>query len=291
MVLDLAKLHFEKELRLAIERMGKKTALRDACEYALMGGGKRLRPLIVLMTAEALGSLDVMPVAVSVEFFHAASLIADDLPCMDNDSLRRGRPSLHKAFGESTAILASYTLIAGGYGGIYENRERMKLDPQFALSSDRRAIHCLEAATRCAGIHGATQGQFLDLYPPDSRLETIREIIAKKTVTLFEISFVFGWIFGGGDLERLKEVGECAYHLGMAFQIADDLLDDSEDLARQNPINIAAVCGREKGMAFFAEEMNGFISSLKLLGLFNASFQEVVTWLWDYAPSHRNSIR
>ena len=291
MHLETAKFRFEEELRSAVERMGKKTVLRDACEYALMSGGKRLRPLIVLMTADALGSLDAMPAAASVEYFHTASLIADDLPCMDDDSLRRGRPSLHTAFGESAAILASYTLIAAGYGGIYENGERLKRNPQFASSADRRSVHCLEAATRCAGIRGATQGQFLDLYPPDSSLETILEIIYKKTVTLFEISFLFGWIFGGGDLERIDEVRKCAYHLGMAFQTADDLLDDAQDSMRENPINIAGACGRDRARALFEEELGDFISSLKGLGLFNGSFQEVASWLRNYAPSDRNAIR
>src|SRR5258707_9122846 len=96
---------FETALRLFIEQMGGKTTLRDACSYSLLSGGKRLRPLLVLMTAEAIGSCDVMPVALSVEFFHTASLIADDLPCMDNDEMRRGVPSLHKAFGEGSAVL------------------------------------------------------------------------------------------------------------------------------------------------------------------------------------------
>ncbi|MBU6446236.1 MAG: polyprenyl synthetase family protein, partial [Verrucomicrobia bacterium] len=160
--------------------MGEKNTLRDACEYALRGGGKRLRPTIVLMIAEALGfGADAMPAALSVEFFHTASLIADDLPCMDNDDVRRNRPSLHKVFGESAAILASYALIAEGYGGIYRN----------SGNNPKAAVICLEAATRCAGISGATGGQFLDLYPPDFSFETVQKIIYQKTVTLFEISF------------------------------------------------------------------------------------------------------
>src|SRR5512146_3527868 len=120
MLLERYRRRFEEEHPQAIERMGEKNVLRDACEYALIHGGKRLRPLIVMMTADALGrGLDVMPAALSVEFFHTASLIADDLPCMDNDDFRRNVPSLHKAFGESVAILASYTLIAEGYGALH----------------------------------------------------------------------------------------------------------------------------------------------------------------------------
>ncbi len=254
-----------------IEQMGEKNLLRDACEYALLNRGKRLRPILVLMVADALGTgADVLPAALSVEFFHTASLIADDLPSMDDDDLRRNRPSLHKAFGESVAILASYALIAEGYGGIYRN----------AQDFPEGALICLEAATRCAGIKGATNGQFLDLYPPDFTVETIQKIIYQKTVTLFEISFLFGWVFGKGDLKKLESVKRAAYHLGMAFQMADDLIDGPQD----SRINLVIAVGREQALKMFESEVRGFVSSLKKLGLWNKTFQEVVSWLENYAP-------
>ncbi len=254
-----------------IEQMGEKNTLRDACEYALLNRGKRLRPILVLMVADALGKgADVLPAALSVEFFHTASLIADDLPSMDDDDLRRNRPSLHKAFGESVAILASYALIAEGYGGIYRN----------AQGFPEGALICLEAATRCAGIRGATNGQFLDLYPPDFTVETIQKIIYQKTVTLFEISFLFGWVFGKGDLRKLEDVKRAAYHLGMAFQMADDLIDGPQD----SRINLVIAVGREQALKMFESEVRGFVSSLKKLGLWNKTFQEVVSWLENYAP-------
>ena len=213
---------------------------------------------------------DALQAALSVEFFHTASLIADDLPCMDDDDLRRNRPSLHKAFGESIAILASYALIAEGYGGIYRNG---KEEPE-------KVAICLEAATRCAGINGATNGQFLDLYPPDFELATIQKVIYQKTVTLFEISFVFGWVFGGGDLLRLDEVKRCSYHLGMAFQIADDLLDGSED----SRINITHAIGQKRAERMLEEEMGQFVSTLKSLRIWNGDFETLVSWLQAYAP-------
>lgn len=277
MAIDSYRARIEAALATFIEQMGEKNRLRDACEYALMNGGKRLRPILVLLIAEALGhNRDVIPVALSVEFFHTASLIADDLPCMDDDEMRRNHPSLHKVFGENVALLASYALIAEGYGGIYRNSLK---NPQASVGL------CLEAATRCAGIQGATNGQFLDLYPPDATLETVKKIIYQKTVTLFEIAFVFGWIFGGGEAQKLEAVRSCAYHLGMAFQIADDLLDDLQDAEQESSINIAAVCGAEKATALFEEEMDGFADRLKELGLWNQSFREVVDWLYRYVPS------
>jgi geranylgeranyl diphosphate synthase type II len=276
---DIYKNRLETELRSFIERMGEKEPLRDACSYALMNGGKRFRPSLVLMTAEAIGNCDVMPSAMSVEFFHTASLIVDDLPCMDNDAMRRGVPSLHKVVGEAAAILAGLTLIAAGYGGIYENATIMRIYPQFARTSDQRAIECLKSATSCAGIQGATQGQFLDLFPPDSKIETIREIIYKKTVTLFEISFFFGWLFGGGDFSALPLLKACAYHLGMAFQIADDLEDDSQDSTHARGVNIATLLGKEKAISCFEEEIALLEKSLKKVDLWTAPFQGLLSSL------------
>ncbi len=262
----------EHHLRFFIEQMGEKNTLRDACEYALLNGGKRLRPILVLLIAEELKKgKNVIDAAMSVEFFHTASLIADDLPCMDDDSERRNRPSLHTVFGESVAILASYALIAEGYGGIYRN----------GSNDSKSALICLEAATRCAGINGATNGQFLDLFPPNNDLETIRKIIYQKTVTLFEISFIFGWLFGGGDPNLLEEVKKSAYHLGMAFQIADDLLDEN---------NIAICLGKEKAQDLFECEIKALISQLQKIGLWSDSFKEVVAWLKNYAPTRVSSL-
>jgi geranylgeranyl diphosphate synthase type II len=268
MAIDTYRSRIETDLRRFIEQMGEKNRLRDACEYALLNGGKRLRPVLVLMIAEALDyGFDVGPAALSVEFFHTASLIADDLPCMDNDDVRRDRPSLHKAFGESVAILASYALIAEGYGGIYRNS---RINPK------ADATLCLEAATRCAGINGATNGQFLDLYPPDTTVATVRKIIFQKTVTLFEISFIFGWIFGGGSVKNLNQVRKCAYHLGMAFQMADDL----HDAGQSNGVNLSAILGKEEAERLFGEEMRLFTALLKELGLWTEPFQEMVAFLF-----------
>ncbi len=274
--MEIYRAQIEAALVRFIEEMGEKNGLRDACEYALLNGGKRLRPILVLLIAESLQKgADVMAAALSVEFFHTASLIADDLPCMDDDDLRRNNPSLHKKFGESVAILASYALIAEGYGGIYKNGKE----------SPERALICLEAVTRLAGMKGATNGQFLDLYPPDFSLETIEKTIYQKTVTLFEIAFIFGWVFGGGDLGKMAEVKKAAYHLGMAFQIGDDLLDGKED----SRINMATAVGQKKAESLFEEELSAFVLSLQTLGLWNMQFQKIASWLQNYALTAEQS--
>src|SRR5688572_22103732 len=115
-ILEPYKQLIEQKLRESIDQLGPKTTLRDACEYALFSGGKRFRPALVLMIANALGyEVDVLPAAMGIEFFHTASLIADDLPCMDNDDERRNKPTTHRLYGESTSLLATYALISAGY--------------------------------------------------------------------------------------------------------------------------------------------------------------------------------
>ena len=101
--------------KFAKHELGGATKLREACEYALTNGGKRFRPILLMMTAKAAnGSVDVGYAALAVELFHTASLVADDLPCMDNDDMRRDKPSLHKVYGEGVALLVTYALIAAG---------------------------------------------------------------------------------------------------------------------------------------------------------------------------------
>ncbi len=275
--LEKYRQRIDDALRLALPHFGEKTTLRDACDYALMSGGKRLRPTLVLMVAEALQhDLNVLPAALSVEYFHTASLIADDLPCMDNDDQRRNRPSLHKAFEESVALLASYTLIAAGYEGIYKNAGEMKANVLFKHRAGEATMRSLEIATRCAGIRGATGGQFLDLFPPDKSAETLRKIIAQKTGTLFQISFAFGWLFGGGASERLSEVEAAAGHLGMAFQIGDDLADEQQ---HAEETNAAAILGRIRAVALFNEEIGCFEKRMRALGSWTPAFEGIAAAL------------
>ena len=280
----------EQEIAKSILSLGEKTKLRDACEYALMTGGKRFRPLIVILIAEALGNnLNVYESALSVEFFHTASLIADDLPCMDNDEERRDKPSLHKVYGESIALLASYALITAGFEKIHSNAMVMR-DSAFSHFSDRACTLALESATHCSGIHGATGGQFLDIFPPNQSLETVKQVIYKKTVTLFEVAFVFGWLFGGGDTLKLEKVKKVAYHFGMAFQTADDLGDMLQDEKKQREMSIARLIGKERGLLLFDEEMRHFRKDLQELGLFTPSFEKMCDILVRYAIDNAKAL-
>ncbi|NGX50979.1 MAG: Farnesyl diphosphate synthase [Chlamydiae bacterium] len=279
------KASFELFLTRKIQSLGDQNKLRDACEYALLSGGKRIRPLIVMMTAGALANnLDVLEACLSVEYFHTASLIADDLPCMDNDDLRRSKPTLHKKFGEAVALLASYSLISAGYEKIFQSVQVLsKQREPFRERASETCVIALDSATRCAGISGATGGQFKDLFPEDGTIEEVLDVIYKKTVTLFEISFVFGWIFGGGDLNVVDRVRDCAYHFGMAFQISDDLSDMEQDSS--GSLNIAHTLGKERATLLFEEEVDLFIQKLKKLGLMSPEFQQTIELLVFYVKA------
>ena len=281
----------EQEIAKSISSLGDKTKLRDACEYALTNGGKRFRPLIVLMVAEGLGKgLNVYEAALSVEYFHTASLIADDLPCMDNDDERRDKPSAHKVYGETIALLASYALITSAFEKIHRNAKIMKdSGSPYDEMSDRACVMALESATHCAGIQGATGGQFLDIFPPNLSLDVVKQVIYKKTVTLFEVSFVFGWLFGGGEVDKLEQVKKAAYHLGMAFQVADDIGDLAQDEKNQRDINMARLLGKERAFSFFEEEMKLFEKNLNDLNLLTPSFKKMSDMLCAQARRHVNN--
>jgi geranylgeranyl diphosphate synthase type II len=268
-VLEPYKLAIENIIQQNIHQLGNKSALRDACEYALLNGGKRFRPSLVFILAEALNyQVDVSFAALGVEFFHTASLIVDDLPCMDNDQERRNQPTVHRVFGESTALLATYVLISAGYECLTKNAHALKQSAHpFAAQYEHLCFLAFENVTYNTGIWGATGGQFLDLFPPDLNLTNVQETIRKKTVSLFEISFVLGWLFGGGDPSQLEQVKKCSAHFGMAFQIADDLSDMLQDSAQKHTLNLANMYGKQKAKTIFYEEIQLFKNSMQNLSL------------------------
>lgn len=267
----------ESALKDSVSYLGPKTPLREASDYVLSGGGKRIRPAIVLMVAEALtGDVSAETASLVVEYFHAASLVADDLPCMDDDGERRGRPSVHVIYGEAMALLVSYTLIAAGYEWIHRASRIMD------ASVERRNEVCylaLESATYNTGVLGATGGQFWDLKPPDHSEETVAKVIQMKTVSLFEIAFVHGWLFGGGDVRRLEEVKQLAHHFGMAFQICDDVDDMAQDDAAGDGVNYAVCFGRDQAISAIRSHVQAYLDLLEKLEIKTQSLVDLGCWL------------
>lgn len=257
----------EQLIRDNVSCLGPKGKLRDACEYALTNGGKRFRPILVSMVAAAVNpNADVSQAALAVEYFHTASLIADDLPCMDNDAERRNKPATHIVFGESTALLASYSLIAAGYDCLAKNSQMLAASTSpHASQAGAIGLLAIQNVSRNTGLHGASGGQFLDIFPPDLSWSTVHEVICKKTVSLFDISFVLGWLYAGGDIELLPQVSKAAYHFGMAFQIADDLGDIKQDALNGRNVNAASIYGCTDARALVLKEIELYRNAIHIL--------------------------
>ena len=192
--------------------------LVEAMRYSLLAGGKRIRPVLALATARSLGAPadEVLPFAASVELVHTYSLIHDDLPAMDDDELRRGRPTCHVAFGEDVAILAGDALYAEAF--------RLALAEQPG-PDDRRLAAALELA-RATGTDGMVGGQFIDVREQSGPgTEGLQELHALKTGRLIAVSVEGPCLLLGVEGEALEAYRRFARELGLLFQIVDDVLD------------------------------------------------------------------
>ena len=189
------------------------TQLFDAMNYSLLAGGKRIRPLIVLMCCEALGGKreDALPLAAALEMIHTYSLIHDDLPAMDNDDLRRGLPTCHKKFDEATAILAGDGLLTYAFEHIANS--------SLGDNKKARAISVLAGA---AGPYGMVLGQALDMNLNTDKSDAVLNMYSKKTGALLNAAGALGAIAAGGSGDEFIEFTSS---VGLAFQIKDDILD------------------------------------------------------------------
>lgn len=192
--------------------------LFEAMRYSLLAGGKRLRPLLVLEFCRLSGGdyQKALPFAAAVEMVHTYSLIHDDLPCMDNDDFRRGNPTNHKVYGEAVAVLAGDALLTAAFSSI-ANAE---------LPADAR-IKAVSVLSECAGELGMVGGQVLDI-ESETRQCTVQEVLdiqSRKTGALIRAACMMGVIAAEGSAVQLRAAGSFADHLGLAFQIRDDMLD------------------------------------------------------------------
>ncbi len=236
----------DAHLHKVLEQIPGPDPLQKACRYAVLEGGKRLRPALCLLMAQAADpNSSPLDAAVAVEFFHIASLVADDLPCMDNDDWRRGKWTVHKKFGTATALMATYSLISEGFASLTRSCQ--------ALHEDRaerfeRMLVAFECASQCTGICGITGGQYGDLFADQTNPEKTREILRKKTGCLFDLAMAFGWLFGGGCLKRLCQVQALGSDLGTAFQICDDFDDLDQQIDRPQALNTVNLWGRKQAL-------------------------------------------
>ncbi len=204
----------------------------EAMRYSLLGGGKRIRAVLALEFCRLFSGdyANALPSACAIEMIHAYSLIHDDLPCMDDDDLRRGKPSCHKKHGEAVALLAGDGLLNEAFSLLSDHETVDKLGADRAMTIMREISHA-------SGIHGMIGGQTVDIMGDGiiENEERLREMYALKTGALIRCAAVAGAIAGGADSENLVHVKEYAEHLGLAFQIVDDILDvvgDEETLGK-----------------------------------------------------------
>lgn len=194
------------------------SGLAEAMRYSLLAGGKRIRPMLVLEFCRICGgdTEAALPVACAIEMLHTYSLIHDDLPCMDDDALRRGRPTNHVVYGECTATLAGDALQAEAFGTIL----------RCGLPADRRAL-CAEFLADAVGLDGMCGGQYLDMLGENKVLseEQLTDINSRKTGALLTAACRMGVAAGGGSEKMLEAAALYGAAIGAAFQIRDDMLD------------------------------------------------------------------
>ena len=192
-----------------------------AMRYSVLAGGKRLRPILVIAGAEAVGGAprEVLPTACALELIHTYSLIHDDLPAMDDDDYRRGRLTSHKVFGEAMAILAGDGLLTLAFKLVADNA---------ALARDPRVLRdVVTALADAAGTFGMVGGQVVDIESEGKTItpETLEYIHLHKTAALIRAAMRVGALLGGGGPAAVEAIGDAGRDLGLAFQIVDDILD------------------------------------------------------------------
>ncbi|MGH7374597.1 MAG: polyprenyl synthetase family protein [Candidatus Rokuibacteriota bacterium] len=245
-------------------------SLHKAMRYSVFAGGKRLRPVLVIAGAEAVGGTAerVMPTACAMELIHTYSLVHDDLPAMDNDDFRRGAPTNHKVFGEATAILAGDALLTLAFRLVADN----------ARQTNASALEVIVDIADAAGHRGMVAGQVADLEAEGRQVgaDTVDYIHAHKTGALIRTSLRAGAMLCGAGVEQVRALSVAGADLGLAFQIVDDILDvvaSSEELGKtagkdqiQQKATYPAIHGIEASRARAAFLIRDAEEALRVLG-------------------------
>ncbi|MBQ7986857.1 MAG: polyprenyl synthetase family protein [Clostridia bacterium] len=263
--IDLAEKALSKYMKV-IDNPQKK--IYQAEEYSLMAGGKRLRPVIMMMTAKMCGKSPelVLPFAAAIEMIHTYSLIHDDLPAMDNDDLRRGKPTNHKVYGEAMAILAGDALLTKAF------ETAASFDDETV--SKERVLRAISTLAIASGDNGMIGGQVVDIESRNEDEELLKYLHSLKTGALIRASGVIGAILAGATEEQIKAVDSFCENLGIAFQIQDDILDvtgSEEELgkpigsdAENDKSTYVTLFGVEKAEKLAEEYTNKAIESLSI---------------------------
>src|SRR6185369_605716 len=249
-------------------------SVHKAMRYSVFAGGKRVRPILMLAACQAVGgdTERAIPAACAMEMIHTYSLIHDDLPAMDDDDFRRGNPTNHKVFGEAIAILAGDALLTEAF--------ILLGSPEYAEKTGaERLLPVIREIAWCAGSHGMVGGQVVDMESEGKRdvdLATVQYIHTHKTGALIKASVKSGALLGGADERQLSSITRFGEVIGLAFQIADDILDiegSTEELGKdagsdqaRGKATYPAVIGIEESRRRAAELLDMAIESLDSIG-------------------------
>ena len=268
-------------------------AVYEAMRYSLDAGGKRLRPILTLAAAETIAGNSTriedaialaLPAACAVELIHTYSLIHDDLPAMDDDSLRRGRPTNHVVYGEGMAILA-------GDGLLTEAFALLSAEPRDAELAARK-IRTIQVIAEAAGGCGMVGGQAIDLLAVGSSTfdrHSLQDMHARKTGALIRAAAMAGAIMAGGSEDAIRAVDEYGRHVGLAFQIVDDILDvegDAKDLgktagkdAKAGKPTYPSIFGLDASRQLAGERYDAAIAALRSAGLHESRLADIASWV------------
>jgi geranylgeranyl diphosphate synthase type II len=237
--------------------------IHQAMRYSLFCGGKRIRPILCLAACEAVGgnSETALPVACAIELVHTYSLVHDDLPAMDNDDMRRGKPTSHKVYGEAIAILAGDALLTSVFYVLSHNSRRAGVDSEIILQ-------VIEEISQAAGTMGMIGGQVVDLESENQAVELpqLEYIHTHKTGALIRCAVVCGAILGGASANQMKNIRSYGEIIGLAFQIVDDILDirgEEEKLGKNIGSDLAQKKATYPAHLGLAESVNRARSLLK----------------------------
>jgi len=243
--------------------------LQEAMLYSLFAGGKRIRPVLALASYEACGGnpAEIVPYAATLELIHTYSLIHDDLPAMDNDDLRRGKPTNHKVYGEAIAILAGDALLTEAFS--------ILSDPSLSKTlKEANLLKALREIALASGLSGMVAGQVQDILSEnlDPDRETLEFIHMRKTATLIRASVMMGPILYGSSKDILESLSEYGSKIGLAFQVIDDILDiegDAKELGkpigsdeRANKMTYPSLYGIEESREIARGLISSAVSSL-----------------------------
>ena len=266
--LEARRLMVEEALEVALPQQdGPETRVVEAMRYSLFAGGKRLRPILCLAASEAVGGdlKAAMPAGCALEMIHTYSLIHDDLPAMDDDDLRRGKPTNHKVFGEAIAILAGDGLLT----------EAFVLLSDYNSLLPERAVQVIGVIAEAASYRGMVGGQVVDILSQNKRaeLETVQQMHSRKTAALIAAATESGALAGKGSEAQVAALARYGRAIGLAFQIADDILDiegDTELLGKttgadeaRGKVTYPAAVGLERSRQAANEMVNDALAALE----------------------------